>query len=88
MAKVKVTSTFIGTPEEVKEYGGQVPEHLKKLEKRMSDAERASFNGRITAGTVMEVSDKRAGELQALGVIETSKAEAKDETKAPTKKAK
>jgi hypothetical protein len=76
MAKVKILSTFIGSPKEVKEYGGQVPASLKHLEKKMTDAEKASFRGRITEGTEMEVSDERAGELQKLGVVAKPKEKA------------
>lgn len=73
MAKVKVTSTFIGTPEEMGEYGGQTPADLKKYEKRLSDADKANYSGVITVGTEMEVSDKRAKELADLGLIEGGK---------------
>jgi hypothetical protein len=75
MPKVKVTSTFIGSPKELEEYGGQVPEHLKKIEDKMTKEEKASFRGVITQGTVMEVSDKRAEELEKLGVVGEAKAE-------------
>lgn len=82
--KVKVVSTFVGSPAELEEYGGQVPDSMKKVEKKLSQAERDSFRGKITAGTVMEVSDKRAHELAALGVIEEKIA--KKEEAAPAKK--
>lgn len=75
MPKVKVTSTFIGSPKELEEYGGQVPEHLKKIENKMTKEEKASFRGVITQGTEMEVSDKRAEELTKLGVVGEAKAE-------------
>lgn len=84
--KVKVTSTFVGTPEEVEEYGGQVPEHLKKQEKKMSEAERNSFNGKITAGTEMEVSDKRAHQLASLGVVEIPGAKKEEDKNTASKK--
>jgi hypothetical protein len=92
MPKVKVTSTFIGSPKELEEYGGQVPEHLKKIEDKMTKEEKASFRGVITQGTEMEVSDKRAEELAKLGVVGEAKAEkakadlAKAESKAAPKK--
>jgi ABC-type hemin transport system ATPase subunit len=92
MPKVKVTSTFIGSPKELEEYGGQVPEHLKKIEDKMTKEEKASFRGVITQGTEMEVSDKRAEELTKLGVVGEAKAEkakadlAKAESKAAPKK--
>lgn len=83
MATVKVTSTFIGSADEIKEFGGQVPASMKSMEKRMSEGERASFNGVITIGTVMEVSDKRAKELVDLGVVEEGSAKASTAAKEP-----
>lgn len=70
MAKVKVSSTFVGNPEEMEKYGGQVPTEWKKREKMMSVGERNSFNGKITTGTEMEVTDARAKELAKAGLIE------------------
>lgn len=68
--KVKVISTFIGSPEEVEQYGGQVPDTLKKFENRMSQGERDSFAGKINSGTTMEVTEKRAHELASKGLVE------------------
>lgn len=75
MAKVKALKTFIGTSEEVNEFGGQLPEEMKKFEKKMSKSERASYNGRITRGTSFEVTDARKKELLKAGVIEGSEKE-------------
>lgn len=70
MASVKVSSTFIGTPEEMEKYAGQVPAEFADREGKMSEAERRSFYGVITVGTEMEVSEKRAEALLEMGVIE------------------
>lgn len=78
MAKVKVLSTFIGTDAELSKYGGQIPAEQKKWEKRMSEGEKAAFKGKITAGTEIEVDDKRAHELAAAGIVEFKGAEKAD----------
>jgi hypothetical protein len=72
MAKVKASQTFVGTPEELEKYGGQVPTEFKKKESKMSNAEKQSFAGKITAGTEMEVSDERKKQLSEAGLIEGS----------------
>ncbi len=61
--KVRAITTFIGSPDEIKAYGGGVPAHLKKLESKLTKEDMASFSGKITAGTEFVVSDKRAAEL-------------------------
>lgn len=70
MAKVTASQTFVGQPDEMEKYGGQIPADLKKFEKKMSPGEKASFVGKITKGTVMDVSDERAKELLKLGLVE------------------
>lgn len=72
MAKVKLSTTIIGTPEEMQQYGGGLPADAKKFEKRMSEQERAMYGGKLYAGTEMEVSDRRAKELSDAGLIEGS----------------
>lgn len=88
MAKVKVTASFIGSPEEVEKYGGKISGTSEHLEKRMTDQEKATYAGKINPGTEMEVSDKRAEELLKLGVIEgdKKKAAAKEDKTATTTK--
>lgn len=91
MAKITVAHAFIGSPEEMEKYAGKVPNHLSKLEKRMTKDEKSSFATKINPGTVMEVSDKRAKELDDLGLTEKgAKAQAeaaKEEAAAPKEKA-
>jgi hypothetical protein len=71
MAKVKVIKPFVGQPDEMAQFAGQIPSDFKKSEKKMSDEEKGSFKNIITRGTVMEVNDKRARELAAAGVVES-----------------
>lgn len=85
MATVVAKSSFVGSPEEMEKYGGQIPTHLKDREDKMSEAEKQAFGGKINAGTELEVSDKRAKELADLGLTVGSeeaekgaKAEAKE----------
>jgi hypothetical protein len=73
MAKVKVKVSFVGTPDEMEKYSGEVSNTMKHVEHRMTEGERASYNGKINPGTEMEVSDKRAAELLDLGLIEGDK---------------
>lgn len=70
MAKITLSHTIVGRPEEVEKYGGQIPESMKKDKKKISAGELESFKGKITAGTVMDVDDKRAQELKDAGVVE------------------
>ena len=73
MAKVTAKDHFVGTPEEVEKYGGQIPADLKKFEKKMiAGGEDQAYSGLITRGTVLEVSDARKQELLKAGVIEGS----------------
>jgi hypothetical protein len=76
MAKVTIGQTFVGSPEELDKYGGQIPANLKDREDRMSDEEKAAFAGKIHVGTVMEVDDKRAQQLKDLGLVEGVKKKA------------
>lgn len=73
MKTVKAAFTFVGSDAELEKYGGQVPADLKKFEKKMSEAEKNSFAGKITAGTELEVSDERAKVLADLGLVEGPK---------------
>ena len=84
MATVTVNQTFVGQPDEMEKYGGQIPADLKKSEKKMSAGEKANFSGKIHAGTKMEVSEERAKELLKLGLIEGDQPK---EEKAPREKA-
>lgn len=70
MAKITLSHTIVGRPEEVEKYGGQIPESMKKDKKKISAGELESFKGKITAGTEMDVDDKRAQELKDAGVVE------------------
>lgn len=66
--KVKVLKTFIGNPNELRDYGGKIPGYITNSD-RMTDAERAAFKGKITQGTEMELPDKRADELAGVGIV-------------------
>lgn len=83
--KVKAKLSFVGSPKEVEEFGGQLTEEFKKREDKVSDGERASFQGKINAGTELTVSDRRAKELEKLGLVEiVGESDGSDEEEAKT----